>query len=40
VGGVRGGESSSFPHNNGRFEMDERGLDVGYKMMLELGLRA
>ena len=37
--GVRSGESTSFPHHNARFDMDERALDVGFTMMVELGLR-
>jgi len=37
--GARGGESTSFPHHNARFDIDERALEVGYKMMVALGLR-
>jgi len=37
--GARGGESTSFPHHNARFDIDERALDVGYRMMVALGLR-
>jgi amidohydrolase len=36
--GARGGESTSFPHHNARFDVDERALDVGYRMMTALGL--
>ncbi len=36
--GSRGGETSAYPHHNARFDIDERALDVGYRMMLELGL--
>lgn len=36
--GARGGESSAFPHHNARFDIDERALDVGYRMMVGLGL--
>jgi len=36
--GARGGESTSFPHHNARFDVDERALDVGYRMMVALGL--
>jgi amidohydrolase len=36
--GARGGEASAFPHHNARFDIDERALDVGYQMMLTLGL--
>jgi metal-dependent amidase/aminoacylase/carboxypeptidase family protein len=39
VVGARGGESTSFPHHNARFDIDERALEVGYKMMVALGLR-
>ena len=37
--GARGGPESSFPHHNARFDIDERALDVGYRMMVALGLR-
>jgi amidohydrolase len=37
--GARGGESTSYPHHNARFDIDERCLEVGYKMMVGLGLR-
>lgn len=37
--GSRGGESTAYPHHNARFDIDERALEVGYKMMLGLGLR-
>jgi amidohydrolase len=37
--GARGGENTSFPHHNARFDIDERALDIGYKMMVALGLR-
>jgi amidohydrolase len=37
--GARGGESTSFPHHNARFDIDERCLEVGYTMMVGLGLR-
>jgi len=36
--GSRGGEATSFPHHNARFDVDERALDVGYRMMVALGL--
>jgi amidohydrolase len=36
--GSRGGEASAFPHHNARFDIDERSLDIGYQMMVELGL--
>jgi len=37
--GSRGGGESAFPHHNARFDIDERALDVGYRMMVALGLR-
>jgi amidohydrolase len=36
--GSRGGSDSAFPHHNARFDLDERALGVGYRMMVELGL--
>jgi len=36
--GARGGAETSFPHHNARFDIDERSLDVGYQMMVGLGL--
>jgi amidohydrolase len=36
--GARGGPASSFPHHNAHFDLDERALDVGYGMMVGLGL--
>ncbi|GAC1413684.1 MAG: M20 family metallopeptidase [Candidatus Velthaea sp.] len=36
--GARGGESTGVPHHNARFDIDERSLDTGYKMMVALGL--
>jgi amidohydrolase len=36
--GARGGEATSFPHHNARFDIDERSLEVGYQMMVALGL--
>jgi amidohydrolase len=36
--GARGDERTSFPHHNARFDIDERSLDVGYRMMVALGL--
>jgi amidohydrolase len=35
--GARGGLETSFPHHNARFDIDERALDVGYRMMTALG---
>jgi len=37
--GARGGEATGIPHHNARFDIDERSLEVGYRMMLALGLR-
>jgi amidohydrolase len=37
--GSRGGEETAFPHHNARFDIDERALEVGYRMMVALGLR-
>ena len=34
--GSRGGEATSFPHHNARFDVDERALDGGYRMMVAL----
>jgi amidohydrolase len=39
VVGSRGGSDSAFPHHNARFDLDERALGIGYRMMVELGLR-
>ena len=39
VVGSRGGPASAFPHHNARFDLDERALDVGFRMMVELGLQ-
>ncbi len=36
--GSRGGADSAFPHHNARFDIDERALGVGYRMMVALGL--
>jgi amidohydrolase len=36
--GARGGESTAHPHHNAKFDIDERSLEVGYKMMVALGL--
>lgn len=36
--GSRGGDATAFPHHNARFDLDERALDVGYTMMVALGL--
>jgi amidohydrolase len=36
--GSRGGVASAFPHHNARFDIDERSLDIGYRMMVGLGM--
>jgi amidohydrolase len=36
--GSRGDERTAFPHHNARFDIDERALEIGYRMMVELGL--
>jgi amidohydrolase len=36
--GSRGGEASAFPHHNARFDIDECSLDIGYRMMVGLGM--
>ena len=37
--GSRGSDASGVPHHNARFDLDERALDVGYEMMVALGLK-
>jgi amidohydrolase len=37
--GARGGEATAFPHHNARFDIDEGSLEIGYRMMVALGLR-
>ena len=37
--GARGGPEPAYPHHNARFDIDERALEVGYKMMVALGLK-
>ena len=36
--GARGDERTAYPHHNARFDIDERALDVGYRMMVALAL--
>jgi amidohydrolase len=36
--GARGDESTAFPHHSAHFDIDERALEVGYGMMVGLGL--
>jgi len=37
--GARGGPETGIPHHNARFDIDEGALDVGYRMMVALGMR-
>jgi amidohydrolase len=37
--GARGKEHGLFPQHNARYDIDETALDVGFKMMVGLGLR-
>lgn len=37
--GARSGDATAFPHHNARFDIDERALDTGFRMMVGLGLR-
>lgn len=37
--GARGQERGVFPQHNARYDIDETALDVGFKMMVALGLR-
>jgi len=37
--GSRGGEATAHPHHSAKFDIDERALEVGYRMMVALGLR-
>jgi amidohydrolase len=39
VVGSRGGASTGVAHHNARFDIDEHALDVGYRMMVALGLQ-
>ena len=34
--GSRGGETTAVPHHSASFDIDERALDVGYRMMVAL----
>ncbi|MDQ2680536.1 MAG: amidohydrolase [Candidatus Eremiobacteraeota bacterium] len=36
--GARGDDRSAFPQHNARYDIDERALDVGFAMMVGLGL--
>jgi amidohydrolase len=36
--GARGGDASAYPHHSAHFDIDERALEVGYRMMVGLGL--
>jgi amidohydrolase len=35
--GSRGDDATGVPHHNARFDLDERALDIGYRMMVALG---
>ena len=37
--GSKGNDATAFAHHNARFDIDERALDVGFRMMAALGLR-
>jgi amidohydrolase len=37
--GSRGGPTTGIPHHNAKFDLDERGLETGYAMMVALGMR-
>jgi amidohydrolase len=37
--GSRGGDATGVAHHNAAFDIDERALDIGYRMMVALGLR-
>jgi len=37
--GARGKDLGLFPQHNARYDIDETALDVGFKMMVALGLR-
>jgi hypothetical protein len=36
--GARGPELGTFPQHSAHYDIDERALDVGFKMMVGLGL--
>ncbi|GAC1396260.1 MAG: amidohydrolase [Vulcanimicrobiaceae bacterium] len=37
--GARGDERTAVAHHNARFDIDEQSLEIGYRMMVALGLR-
>ena len=37
--GARGGDATGFAHHSAHFDLDERSLEIGYRMMVALGLR-
>ena len=39
VVGSKGSDATAVAHHNARFDIDERALDVGFRMMVGLGLR-
>ena len=36
--GARGGDATAHPHHSARFDIDERALEIGWRMMTALGL--
>lgn len=38
--GSRGDDTTGLPHHSARFDLDERALDIGYRMMVGLGKHA
>lgn len=38
--GARGGDETAYPHHSPHFDIDERALDAGYRMMVGIGLGA
>jgi amidohydrolase len=38
VVGARGSDETGYPHHSGHFNIDERALDVGYRMMVGIAL--
>lgn len=38
VVGARGGDETGYPHHSAHFDIDERALDIGYRMMVGIAL--
>ncbi|HXP94155.1 MAG TPA: M20 family metallopeptidase [Candidatus Binatia bacterium] len=36
--GARGGDATAYPHHSAHFDIDESALDIGYRMMVGIGL--